>query len=173
MLNYLLKIYDHYLQVGGYPEAVKAFKDGLSYSEIIDEIMGSLAEDFERKEEYQPALFNNVINAISNYIGSPSKLTHIDSSKYHANLIIKAMKEWHIILEVQQNSLDPFKSKFLPKRYLHDTGVINRSRTLTVPPVSLLNTIDPVLRTPLGGLFENVVLINLLEGTSIYKKIGA
>jgi len=38
------------------------------------------------------------------------------------------------------------------------------TRSLAVPSISLLNTIDPILRTPLGGVFENAVLLNLLQG---------
>ena len=86
--------------------------------------------------------------------------------------LIEAMKSWHIVLEVQHFSLDPHRSTFLLKRYLHDLGVINRKRVLTAPTISILDTIDPALRTPLGGLFENAVLLNLLEGGSASKSIS-
>ncbi len=162
--NFLLKLYDQYLKVGGYPEAVKAYTAGESYYEVIDEIISSLEEDFSRKEEYQPQLFDGVIRAVSGHIGSLSKYSHIDTTKYNARKVIEAMKLWHIVLEVQHFSLDPNRSNFLPKRYLHDLGVINRKRALAAPTISILNTIDPSLRTPLGGLFENAVLLNLLEG---------
>jgi predicted AAA+ superfamily ATPase len=36
----------------------------------------------------------------------------------------------------------------------------------------LLNTIDPILRTPLGGVFENAVLLNLLQGASAFKSVA-
>ncbi|MEA1911479.1 MAG: AAA family ATPase, partial [Spirochaetota bacterium] len=168
----LLELYDQYLKVGGYPEAVKAYTSGDSYYEVIDEIMAGLEEDFSRKEEYQPYLFADVIRAVSGHIGSLSKYSHIDTSKYNARKIIEAMKSWHIILEVQHFSLDPHRSNFLPKRYLHDLGVINRKRVLAAPTISILDTIDPALRTPLGGLFENAVLLNLLEGGSASSSIS-
>ena len=168
----LLELYDQYLKVGGYPEAVKAYVAGDPYYEVIDEIMAGLEEDFSRKEEYQPYLFADVIRAVSGHIGSLSKYSHIDTTKYNARKIVEAMKSWHIVLEVQHYSLDPHRSKFLPKRYLHDVGVINRRRVLAAPTISIVDTIDPALRTPLGGLFENAVLLNLLEGGPASKTIS-
>lgn len=168
----LLKLYDQYLKVGGYPEAVKAYAAGESYYVVIDEIMAALEEDFSRKEEYQSYLFSDVIRAVSSHVGSLSKYSHIDTSKYNARKVVEAMKLWHIVLEVRHFSLDPHSSNFLPKRYLHDLGVINRKRALAAPTISILNTIDPALRTPLGGLFENAVLLNLLEGGSAFKSVS-
>ncbi len=162
----LLELYDQYLKVGGYPEAVKAYANGESYFEVIDEIMAALEEDFSRKEDYHSYLFADTIRAVSSHIGSLSKYSHINTTKYNARRVIEAMKSWHIILEVQHFSLDSHRSAFLPKRYLHDLGVINRKQVLSAPSISILNTIDPALRTPLGGLFENAVLLNLLEGGS-------
>lgn len=168
----MLELYDEYITTGGYPEAVKAFKEGQSSRDIIEEIFASLEEDFQRKETYQSGLFSNVLTAIANHIGSPSKYTHIDATKYSAKQVIEAMKTWHIVLEVSQYSLDPGRSDFLPKRYLHDIGVANLLRSLAIPKISLIHTVDPILRTPLGGLFENAVLINLLSGDSAFKKIS-
>ncbi len=168
----LLELFDDYIVTGGYPEAVKALKDGKPTRPIIEEIMASLEEDFERKEAYQPGLFENTIRAVANHLGSPSKYTHIDTTKYYAKQIINAMKSWHIIIEVPQYSHDPNRSDFLPKRYLHDIGVANLFRTLSIPPISLLHTVDPILRTPLGGIFENATLLNLLSGTSASRTVA-
>jgi len=162
-----LKLYDEYMKVGGYPEAVIAYAENERWTNVIDEIMASLEEDFERKEEYQPQLFRDAINAISNHIGSPSKYTHFNTTKYYAKNIISALRKWHIALEVEQYPINPDKGgDFLPKRYLHDIGVVNRRRSLALPGISLLQTLDPLLRTPLGGLFENSLLIQLLAGES-------
>jgi len=168
----LLKYFDEYIGVGGYPEAVQAYKDAQSPYEVIDEIIAFLSEDFARKEEHHPRLFQNAIQAVADHIGGPSKYTHINTNKYQVRKVIEAMKAWHIVLEVEQRALDPQKRNFLPKRYLHDIGVINRQRTMMIPKISIIKTIDPALRTPLGGLFENAVLLNLLEGESAYKSIG-
>ncbi len=157
---------------GGYPEAVIAYKEGKPYHEIIDEIMGSLEEDFQRKEEYRPQLFRDVLQAVANHIGAPSQYTHFDAGKYQAKKIIEAIKAWRLILEVELYALDPMNTHFLPKRYLHDIGVVNRKRSLAVSAVSLLNTIDPLSRIPLGGLFENAVLLNLVKGESSHYSIG-
>jgi hypothetical protein len=168
----LLEYFDIFQTIGGYPEAVKAFYNNESARDIIEEIIASLEEDFQRKEGYQPGLFGNALRGVANHIGSPSKLTHVDATKYYARQVIELMKTWHIILEVDHYSFDPNHSNFLPKRYLHDVGVANLFRTLSVPPISIIKTLDPLMRTPLGGLFENAVLINLLQGESAYKKIS-
>ena len=170
--EYLLELYDTYLHTGGYPEAVKALAAGESAAPVIEEIMGTLQDDFARKEDYTSALFEDSIRAIASHIGSPSKYTHINTTKYHAKKVIEAMKAWHIIIEVCAHSLDPQHSDFLPKRYLHDLGVVNRYRSMIIPSLSMLRTLDPALRTPLGGLFENAVLLSLLEGESAKKQIG-
>ena len=169
---YLLDLYDQYLHVGGYPEAVKAVAAGVSPIPIIDEIMGSLQDDFSRKEDYDPLLFDETIRAVANHVGSPSKYTHIDTTKYRAKQVFAALRAWHLVLDVRAQTLDPQHSDFLPKRYLHDLGVVNRYRSMAVPSISLLRTLDPALRTPLGGLLENAVLLSLLEATSAKKQVG-
>jgi len=168
----MLELFDEYITTGGYPEAVKAYREGHLPNEVTEEIMASLEEDFQRKESHQSGLFSNVLQTIANHIGSPSKFTHIDTTKYFAKQVIEDLKSWHIVLEVSQNSLDPGRSDFLPKRYLHDIGVANMLRSMAVPKISMINTIDPVLRTPLGGLFENAVLLSLMSGGSAFKKIS-
>lgn len=47
----LLEYFDEYISVGGYPEAVKAYESGESPYKVMDEIIASPAEDFQRKEE--------------------------------------------------------------------------------------------------------------------------
>ncbi|MEN8254914.1 MAG: AAA family ATPase [Verrucomicrobiota bacterium] len=170
--EHLLGLYNRYLHAGGYPEAIKALAAGEAAEPVIDEIIGTLQDDFGRKEDYGPALFEDTIRAVANHVGNPSKYTHLDTTKYHAKKIISAMRAWHLILEVRPHALDPQHSDFLPKRYLHDLGVVNRQRSMAVPSISLLRTLDPQLRTPLGGLFENAVLLNLLEGASAKMKVG-
>jgi predicted AAA+ superfamily ATPase len=145
---------------------------GAAAEPVIDEIVGTLQDDFARKEDYDPSLFEAAIRAVANHVGSPSKLTQLDATKYHARKVFAALSAWHLVLEVHAQSLDPQHSDFLPKRYLHDLGVVNRYRSLAVPSISLLHTLDPGLRTPLGGLFENAVLLGLLEGASAKMKVG-
>jgi predicted AAA+ superfamily ATPase len=168
----LLERYNRYLHVGGLPEVVKAFAAGDEFSSVVDEIMGMLQDDFARKEDYDPTLFEQTIRAVANHVGNPSKYTHIDATKYYAKKVLADLCAWHLVLEVQAQSLDPQHTDFLPKRYLHDLGVVSRFRSMAVPPISLLETMDPSLRAPLGGLFENAVLLSLFEGASAKMRIG-
>ena len=169
--EYLLNLFDKYMYVGGYPESVKAFSVNGDYVEVIEEIIATLEEDFARKESTVPELFLNTLQGVANNIGSPAKYTHIKTSKYNAKKILEAMKAWHLILEVYPQSLNPLHSEFLPKRYLHDLGTVNLMRAQPVPTLSILDSLTPELRTPLGGLFENAALINLLNGKSAKKSI--
>ena len=169
--SFLLDLFDEYMYTGGYPEAVKAYTVGNDYVEVIEEILATLEEDFARKESADPELFLDTLQGVANNIGSPSKYTHFKTSKYNAKRIVEAMKAWHLILEVKPQSLNPLHSNFLPKRYLHDLGVINIMRGQPVPTLSILDSLNPALRTPLGGLFENAALINLLNGKSAKKSI--
>lgn len=165
--SFLLGLYDDYIKVGGYPEAVIAYAENESWTDVTNEIMASLEEDFERKEDYQPELFRDAVRAISNNIGKPSKYTHFKTTHYYAKKIISSLRAWHIAMEVEQLPIDQGKGgEFLPKRYLHDIGVLNMRRVQSIPPISLLETMDPILRTPLGALFENALLIQLLSGKS-------
>jgi len=168
----MLELYDRYLEVGGYPEAVLAAKRGDDFRAVSNEIIMTQEEDFSRKEAYDPDLFRMSLQAIANHVGSPSKYTQWDTTKYKARQVTEALKAWHLLLEVEVQSLNPERDGFLPKRYLHDTGLINHFRSIVAPPISLLNTVSPALRTPLGGLFENAVLINLLTGQSTHTEIG-
>lgn len=169
----LLSWFNDYLNVGGYPEAVRTFKEQGNWSDVINEILYSLEEDFERKEAYQPELFRDAVAGIANHIGSPSKFTHFDTTKYHAKQITSALAQWHIAYAVEQQAIPAGKGgHLLPKRYLHDCGVVQHRRAVAAPPISLLNTVDPLLRTSLGGLIENAVLIQLLSGQSASLQIG-
>ena len=169
--KYLLDLFDDYMYVGGYPESVKAYSSDENYTEIIEDIIASLEEDFIRKEIENPDLFTNTLEGIANFVGSPSKYTHISATKYQAKKIIEIMKAWHLILEVKPQSLNPLHSNFLPKRYLHDLGVVNLLRAQPVPTLSMLKSLSPELRKPLGGLFENASLLNILNGKSARRSI--
>lgn len=168
----LLELFDRYMHVGGYPEAVLAHHRGEDFKGVVEEIIMTQEDDFARKEAYDPELFRMTLRAVANHIGSPSKYTHLDTTKYKAREVISAMKAWHLLLEVEVKSLDPERDGFFPKRYLHDLAMINRFRAVAAPPLSLINTVSPALRTPLGGAFENAVLIHLLSGLSAYAEVA-
>jgi hypothetical protein len=141
-------------------------------------LLGNCADDFAALEhraggQAVPELFRDAVSAIANHVGFPSKYTHFNTTKYHAKNIVSALRKWHIVLEVVPKAIDPSKGgSYLPKRYLHDIGVVNRRRSMAAPSISLLNTLTPVLRTPLGGLFENALLIQLLAGESAFHSVG-
>ena len=46
-----MELFDSYLKVGGYPEAVKAYASGDSHADVTQEIMALLEEDFANSRE--------------------------------------------------------------------------------------------------------------------------
>lgn len=168
----LLEYFDKYLITGGYPEAVKAFLRHNDDMNIIEELIAGLAEDFERKSGFTKGLFIDTIRSTANHLGGVSKYTHLNTTKYQAKKIIDNLTRWHVLINVDSYAIEPYKSNFLPKRYLFDIGVANYFRSVPVPKISIINNVDSALRTSLGGLFENAVLLSLLEGESAKKSIG-
>jgi predicted AAA+ superfamily ATPase len=70
-------------------------------------------------------------------------------------------------LRSEQRGISPEQShRYLPKRYIFDTGILRHYREAAVPAISLLDTVAPELRKPLGGIVENQVAIELARKTS-------
>ncbi len=170
--NELLKFYDDYLLVGGMPEAVKAYaqSERKNHQDILRYIIASQREDFLRKESLKTNLFLDGLKGVANHIGQTSKFSHIFSNSYEAKKIITKLIEWFLVIEVDQKGIIPTQH-FLPKRYLYDIGVLRLLRDTAIPNISVIHTTDEMLRTPLGGLIENAVLLELLQTQHGYHSI--
>jgi uncharacterized protein len=160
----LLDKYDDYLSVGGLPDAVIARKEGRDWESALNFILASQVEDFLRIENLKSYLFLDGLKGVANHVGGPSMYTHIASNNYDAKKIVQKLLEWSLILEVDQRGAEPTQ-KFAPKRYVYDIGVLRLVRDTAIPQISVIHTVDERLRTPLGGLIENAVLLQLREGS--------
>lgn len=70
------------------------------------------------------------------------------------------LESWRLILRSDQRGPTPEESKrYLPKRYLFDTGVLRHLRESPVPSIGSLNTLNAAARTTLGALLENQAAI--------------
>jgi predicted AAA+ superfamily ATPase len=171
----LLDLYDSYLLVGGLPEAV--FSDVMKddYRSILGDLLAAQRDDFLRKEKSKDFLFLDALKGIGNHVGSPAKYTHISGNHYDAKKIIDTMKKWFLVHEVEQKGSIPTQS-FHPKWYLYDIGMLRFIRDTAIPSISIVHTVSESLRTPLGGIIENAVLLNMLQslpngqGVSTWKK---
>jgi predicted AAA+ superfamily ATPase len=162
----LLKLCDKYLSVGGLPEAVLAFYSGASYQEIIQQVFLAQEDDFVQKTFLQKRhLFQSALRGIANHIGTSSHYSHISDKTYEAKEIVRQLERWHLVNTIEQKGVST-TTAFHPKRYLYDIGICQLLRGHPFPSLSLISTIDKALRTPLGGLFENIVLLSL-QGSSI------
>lgn len=159
----LLSTLDQYLLVGGLPEVVYKYKNSANYKVVRQNILLLQEEDFIRKELFQKRyLFLDSLRATANHLGFPSSFSHICESTNDAKQIVSVQKAWHLIIELEQRGISS-TTKFHPKRYLYDLGIAQDLRNMPFPDLSVLNTKNPILRTSIGGLLENFVLINLEE----------
>lgn len=159
----LLALFDQYLKVGGLPAVVSAHFAGQSYGALRGDIIRSQEEDFIRKSSIaERDLFKAGIKGVANYLGFPSKNTHVHEKQHIAERVLSVERAWRLIYEIEQKGINS-TSKFLPKRYLYDIGVARDVREMPFPEIGLVSTSSAILRTQLGGLFENAVLCQMIS----------
>lgn len=172
----LLKMYDAYLSVGGLPEVVLSYARGEKkdvQDTIRKQIYFSQQDDFNRKEtSLKNHLFEDAMKAVANTIGYPLSLNRISNNYRDAKSALSIMESWHLILSCKQLSFSQTSNNFHPKCYLYDIGLTKQLRETVLPPLSLVDTVSPVLRTSLGGLIENAIYLNLLSGTGFLQDIS-
>lgn len=154
---------DIYLKVGGLPEVVSSYLNKENYLSVRKNILLEQEEDFIRKEEDIPQdLFMSALSAVANNLACPSKYSHVPASHYYAQKIFNLLRKWKLIYQVEQKGTQP-TSNFTPKRYLYDSGIAHDLRNMPFPDISLLHTLNKALRTPLGGLLENMIIIQIMS----------
>ncbi|MBF0103904.1 MAG: ATP-binding protein [Deltaproteobacteria bacterium] len=158
-----LENFDRYLQIGGLPEVVTTHLKSGDYRLKRAGLLKLQEDDFLRKEIFKKQyLFRDCLRGVANHLGSPSSLVHISENSYNAKEIISLMTKWNLIHEVEQHGFAS-TTHYHPKRYVYDVGIAQDIRNMPFPRLSVLETRDPALRTQLGGIFENAVLISLKE----------
>lgn len=159
----LLEITDRYIEIGGLPEAALTGIHGGDYSSLRRALLLNQEEDFIRKSSIQErSLFMAALRGTANHIGFPAKYTHVAPSSREGESLIGVMKSWHLVHEIEQKGHSS-TSSFFPKRYLYDPGIAQQVRNMPFPRLSILSSLNSALRTQLGGLFENLVVISLLQ----------
>lgn len=159
----LLSWSDRYLRIGGLPEVILADVHQEDFKRVRSSILLSQKDDFIRKERFDEAyLFLDALKGVANNLGFPSKSTHVASSYDQARKVLEVLGQWHLLVELEQKGVAS-TTAFHPKRYLYDIGIAQQLRAMPFPEISMLNTLDKILRSQLGGLFENLVLLALLS----------
>ena len=161
--NELLSELDLYLNIGGLPEVINSFNQGEDFQRVRRTIMLDQQEDFLRKSSLtDPNAFQDGLRGVANYLSSPSKYSHIQRSTTEAKEIFSLLESWHLVLKIEQHGIVS-TSSFNPKRYLYDIGIAQEIRNSPFPRLSFIKTLNPALRTDLGGLLENLILLQLLS----------
>jgi predicted AAA+ superfamily ATPase len=171
-----LELFDQFLKTGGLPAVVLSAAHGGDYEEERAQIIAGYEEDFIRIfGEENLRIVKACFKSVASFAGSVSKDTTIvpspgDSINRMINEIFLRLESWHLILKSDQKGPGPEGShRYLPKRYLFDTGVLRHFREAAVPTLQLDQTIPASVRTPLSGILENQLAINLgRKGTPLY-----
>ena len=162
----LLDLFDAFLEVGGLPEVVLAGPK--EHREVRAQILADYERDFIRLfgEDLLP-IVKSCFRSVANFVGSPSKNASVvanPSSTLNERIgeVFSRLENWHLLMLSQQRGPGPEGShRYLPKRYMFDTGILRHIREAAVPPIQLMGTLTPGARTPLGGIIENQTAIEL------------
>jgi len=164
----LLELYDAYLDCGGLPRVVADWAAAADWQETVRRIIADYEQDFIRiLGPDSIGIVKACLRGVANRVGSPSTNTSVMPSpttrqNERINEAFARLEAWHLVVKADQAGADPAASqRHLPKRYLFDTGVLRRIRESGVPGIRVLGTLDAAARTPLGGVLENQVAIEL------------
>lgn len=164
----LLELYDAYLDCGGLPRVIADQAAGSEWRETLSGIIADYEQDFIRiLGPDSIGIVKACLRSIANRVGSPSTNTSVLPSpttrqNEKINEAFARLEAWHLVLKAEQSGADPAASqRHLPKRYLFDTGMLRALRESGVPVIRVLGTLDAAARTPLGGVLENQVAIEL------------
>ncbi len=165
----LLDWYDRYLHIGGLPDVVAAAAAGEDHGVHLARIAADYEQDFIRilGEDDLP-LVQASLRAVANFVGSPFKNTTVlpapsTRTNERINQVLGRLESWHMVLRSDQ--MGPSSSgshRYLPKRYLFDTGLLRHLRETAVPRIDLSEGRSD-LRSLLGGVIENQVAVDLVR----------
>jgi len=170
----LLDLFDRFLELGGLPSVVLADAD--EFLAVRAQIIADYERDFIRLfgEELLPVV-KSCFRSVANFVGAPSKNASVlprpsSSMNEKINEVFSRLENWHLLILAEQRGPGPEGShKYLPKRYIFDTGVLRHFREAAVPSIKLAGSLSAGARTPLGGIIENQVGIELSRaGLPIY-----
>jgi len=147
---------------------VWAYFNGKDYRRMRAQILADYEQDFIRlSDEESMHIVRGCLRSVANLVGSVSKNTAVIPSptttlNARINDIFTRLEAWHMVIRSDQGGPSPQASYgYLPKRYLFDTGVLRHLQESAAPSISVLDAISPAARTPLGGVLENQIAVDL------------
>ncbi|MCK5008154.1 MAG: hypothetical protein KAR73_12245 [Spirochaetales bacterium] len=152
---------------------MQAYFKGEDYRKVRAQIVAGNEQDFIRLfGEESIHIVKGCLRSVANFAGGVSKNTAVIPSltttlNARINEIFTRLEGWHLIIRSEQGGPSPQGSYgYLPKRYLFDTGVLRHLRQSAVPSILVVGTILAAARSPLGGVVENQVAVDLLRSSS-------
>lgn len=161
-----LNFFNEYMKVGGLPEVIQYYQHKKDYQKRRKDIYKTYEDDFVRYFSLEEVnLFRRCMEAVAVNVGSPSKDTQairLDAPGYKKIAgIFSRLEKWKLIIKYEQLGIEPEKNKYHPKRYLYDTGVLTDLRLKGLETLGVENLSNNLLRTPLGGIIENILAHSL------------
>lgn len=163
---------DMYIETGGLPEVVTYYSHGYysqgeDWKKLRSSILAAQVDDFVRKSEFEKSLeLLSALRNIANNLGFPAKYNHLHENTNVAKKLSQLLKDWHLVYEIEQKG-NSSTTNFFPKRYIYDLGIAQVLRNMPFPSLRMNDSGNSLLRSQLGGVFENLVLSqfasNLLE----------
>jgi predicted AAA+ superfamily ATPase len=164
----LISHLDNYLKVGGLPAVVLEYFANGDFQQLRRALIADYEEDFIRLfGEDDLSIVKACFRSVANYVGSPSKNSSVVPAPttpvhHKINRIFNRLEQWKLLFRSEQHGISPERShRYLPKRYMFDTGILRHYREAAVPAIGLIDSISTEQRKPLGGIIENQAAIEL------------
>lgn len=166
----LLERLDRYLLVGGLPDVVLRSVSGGDFARRQAEIVADYEQDFIRLfGEDVLSIARGCLRSVTNFVGGASKNSTVvpqitNRINDEVRRVFGRLEAWRLVLHSEQRGPSPEAShRYLPKRYLFDTGVLRHLREKAAPSIQVARTLNAAERRPLGGVVENQVAIELAD----------
>lgn len=156
-----------YLQIGGLPAVVLAYKNKQDWQDKLIELSFDYIEDYKRIEgEERSNLFELCLKRVAETLGSQSKLSTIVAVNQPGYRqvpdILNLLENWKLIdkipIETPQQTRN---NKIPPKRYLFDLGIRQRFSPISGKITNFLSDAFLLHSPYYGGVIENFVLNEL------------
>lgn len=163
----LIALMQVFIRTGGLPGVVNAYCAGLDAFENLWQHKIQYEDDFIRVfGTAKLSIFQRILKRISETLGYPCKKSSIIKTNQpgyrELDDMLSQVQRWYLAYKIEQDSYQPTKSGTVtPKRYLFDVGLAQLLSSAARPEIDLTQGFDPEVRTPLGGLIENIVLHEL------------
>jgi predicted AAA+ superfamily ATPase len=163
---------DMYIEIGGLPDVVNYFVNKQDWRKLRASLLSSQVDDFVRKSSFtRPNKLLAALRNIASNLGFPSKYNQLHDNGIVARELAQLLLDWHLVYEVEQKGTAS-TTRFFPKRYIYDLGMAQALRNMPFPALSTVKNESPILRSQLGGVFENLVLSQLTSNLLAFPQLS-